>query len=72
MSLAGAKTKREYIIVDVKESGLQRRLLDMGFVPGGKIKVTAVAHGTVLVNLRGFNVALRSDAANSIMVEASE
>lgn len=50
----------------------KRRLLDLGFTPGCKIKVKSVSPlgGTVLVCIRGVSVALRKNATNSIIIEA--
>ena len=44
----------------------------MGFTPGCKIKVSGLAPfgGTVLVKIRGFDVALRKNATDFISVEA--
>ena len=72
MSLTDVNVNLEYRITEVKCGELRRHLLDMGFVPGCKIKVIGKAPfgGTVLVCLRGFNIALRENATDSIMVEA--
>lgn len=70
MKLSEIKTKNEFMITEVKDGELKRRLLDMGFVPGCKIKVMAQMSGTVLINIRGALVALRNNATDSIFVEA--
>lgn len=72
MTLTDAKVNSEYRITDVKCGELRRRLLDMGFVPDSKIKVIGKAPfgETVLICLRGINIALRENATNSILVEA--
>ncbi|MCH5164643.1 MAG: ferrous iron transport protein A [Clostridiales bacterium] len=71
MTLSDVKVNAEYVITQVKGS-VKRRLLDMGFTPGCKIKVSGLAPfgGTVLVRIRGFDVALRKNATDFITVEA--
>lgn len=72
MSLTDVKVNHEYRITYVNHGALRRRLLDMGFVPGTTIKIKGKAPfgGTVLLCLRGFDIALRKNATDSIMVEA--
>ncbi len=72
MVLSGAKLNSVYKIAEVKDGRLTRRLLDMGFTPRCKIKALGFAPfgGTVLVELRGFTVALRKSAAEYIVIEA--
>lgn len=71
MTLSDVKANQRYIITAVKDGDLRRRLLDMGFTPGCKIIALSKAPfgGTVLVCIRGINVALRKNAADSITVE---
>jgi Fe2+ transport system protein FeoA len=53
--------------------GLQRRLADMGFVPGVNVKVThSQGPGPIVVNLRGSRVALGFGVASRIMVNGRE
>ena len=72
MPLTEVKSNREYKVTQVLDGDLKRRLLDMGFVPGSKLKVVCKAPfgGTILICLRGFNIALRENATDFIMVEA--
>lgn len=70
MTLTDVKPSSEYVIVGVKEGELMRRLLDMGFVPGRKIRIAAKMGGAALVNIGEFKVALRENATDSIIVEA--
>lgn len=74
MTLLEAQTDKVYRVVEVAgDELLRRRLLDMGFTPDVNLYVVGVAPfgGTVLVSLRGFNVALREDAAALISIEAA-
>ncbi|MDD4873947.1 MAG: FeoA family protein [Dehalococcoidales bacterium] len=50
--------------------GLQRRLSDMGFTPGARIKVISKeASGPMLIELRGSRLALGRGVAQHILVE---
>ena len=73
MTLSAVKVNAEYVITEVKGLDVKRRLLDMGFTPGCKITVSALAPfgGTVLVNIRGALIALRKNATDFITVEAT-
>jgi ferrous iron transport protein A len=52
--------------------GLQRRLSDMGFTPGGKIKIISrEPNGPMLVELRGSRLALGRGVAHHILVEVT-
>ena len=71
MTLAQARTNCVYRVLGVGgEETMRRRLLDMGFTRGTAVYVGGVSPtgGTVLVGLRNFAVALRSDAAAVIKV----
>lgn len=71
-TLMQAHVNKIYRIKDVLgEGNAKRRLLDMGFTPGGEVYVAGIAPfgGTILVCLRGFSVALREDAAERIELE---
>lgn len=75
MTLAQARTNRVYRVTAIGgEATMRRRLLDMGFTKGTAIYVGGVSPtgGAVLVGLRNFAVALRSDAANVIGVREEE
>ncbi len=71
LPLISAEPNKLYSITEVRGTDNQhRRLLDMGFTPGSELFVAGVAPfgGTILVSLRGFSVALRESAAETIMV----
>lgn len=76
MTLAQARANRVYRITKVSgAAAMHRRLIDMGFTRGAAVYVGGVSPtgGAVLVGIRNFAVALRSDAAQSISVrEESE
>ena len=70
MTLSDVKVNTEYVITEVSGQNA-RRLLDMGFTPGCRIKISGVAPlgSAVLVTIRGFDVALRDNVTNFISVE---
>ncbi len=71
MTLSFARVSAEYCITEIKASPVKRRLLDMGFTSGSKIRVLAVdpLKKAMLVKLRGGEVALRKNATDFISVE---
>ncbi len=73
MTLTDAKINTCYVITEISETAVKRRLLDMGFTRGTKIKVLRLAPlgCVVLVNIRGVLMALRKNATDSISVEVS-
>lgn len=71
MTLGDAEVNKSYMIISVSGTDkTARRLMDMGFTHGCSVFVAAKAPfgGGMLVSLRGFSVALRSDAASLITV----
>ena len=59
-------------VVSIGQKGpLKRRLMDMGIPPGIGIKVVKVAPlgDPVEVNIRGYELSLRKDEAQQIIVE---
>ena len=71
--LISAEPNKLYRITEVTgEDNQHRRVVDMGFTPGSELFVAGVAPfgGTILVSLRGFSVALRESAAETIKVTA--
>jgi ferrous iron transport protein A len=59
-------------VVSIGQKGpLKRRLMDMGITPGIGIKVVKVAPlgDPVEVNIRGYELSLRKDEAQQIIVE---
>ncbi len=74
MTLLDAVTNKAYKIIGIKgQDSARRRLLDMGFTPDSFVYVAGSAPmgGAILVALRGAMIALREDAASSIVVEAA-
>lgn len=71
--MTDAKINTDYVITHIGGTALKRRLLDMGFTQGTKIKVLRLAPlgGALLVNIRGVTVALRKNAMDCISVEVS-
>lgn len=69
MTLLDAKIADKNIIDCVSGNSLiSNRLIDMGFTHGTQITVNAFAYGSVLVQLRGYTVALGSDAARKVQL----
>lgn len=59
-------------IVSIGEKGpMKRRIMDMGITPGTTIKVVKVAPlgDPIEVNVRGYELSLRKDEAQRIVVE---
>ncbi len=71
MTLSQAPINTKYQIIGINECPVKRRLLDMGFTEGSIISVLAVdpLKSTMLVRLRGGEVALRKNATDYISVE---
>ena len=63
------------VVVKVRGGGaIQRRIVDMGVVPGTKIKVQKLAplSDPMELKLKGFNLSLRKAEAEFIEVETAE
>lgn len=72
MTLADMKENQNAIILKIEsDSGLSRRLFDMGFMVGQNVSCTNVgAFGSpIAYNLRGCKVALRKKDAQKLTVE---
>ena len=56
------------------EGSIHRRILDMGVVPGTKIKMERVAPlgDPIEVKIKGYHLSLRKEEASNILVEAEE
>jgi len=52
---------------------LRRRLLDMGLVPGSEVKMERVAPlgDPIEIKVKGYNLSLRKEEAESIQVETT-
>lgn len=72
MTLRDLKPGESGTVVSIGQKGpLKRRLMDMGITPGIGIKVVKVAPlgDPVEVNIRGYELSLRKDEAQQIIVE---
>ena len=49
--------------------GLQRRLIDMGLVPGVEISVISNRGGSIIINVMGSTIAISRGIAKKIIVE---
>ncbi len=75
MDLTQVKFDKEYVIKKVKaEEPLKSRLLSFGFAKGNRVTVTeyTLTKQTYDVRIEDSQVALRSEEAESILVEDSE
>lgn len=70
--LSEIKIGQEGIVVEIAaEPGIKRRLMDMGLVPGVKVKIEKVAplgDPTDLI-VKGYHLSLRKEEASAITVE---
>lgn len=71
MTLSNARVNTVYVVTEIIGTTLKRRLLDMGFAPGSKVRALRIAPfgDTVLVYIRGIEIALRKNATDCIVVE---
>lgn len=73
-TLSELKPGEKGIIVKVSGVGaIQRRIVDMGLVPGAKFKVLKFAPlgDPMEIKIKGFNLSLRKVEAESIQVETA-
>lgn len=70
MTLKDAKIGSTVRIDSVGESELKQRLLTMGLIPGTRVEIlrTAPLGDPVAIRLRAYNLALRKDDAEKILV----
>jgi ferrous iron transport protein A len=71
MTLDEIKPDQECEIVDITSEGIMgQRLLDMGFIPGTRIKVirNAPLVDPVEFSLKGYNISLRHSEAKQVEV----
>lgn len=71
MTVSQVEQGKVYEVIKVNgDKNLKRRLLDMGITPKCRIEIAHIAPfgGTVMVGLRGFFIALRSDCASAIEI----
>lgn len=72
MKLSELSINEEHVILKVNGQGtLRHRLLEMGIIPGTKIKITKLAPlgDPLLVHLRGYELSIRKADAELIEVE---
>lgn len=72
MTLDDLKTGEEGVIVKVLGNGaFRQRLLEMGFLPGSKVRVIRYAplEDPVEYEVKGYHVALRHEEAARVLVE---
>ena len=72
MTLKEMKVGQEGTVVSIGEKGpVRRRIMDMGVTPGAIVKVIKVAPlgDPIEVNIRGYELSLRKEEANQIVVQ---
>ncbi|RLF16359.1 MAG: ferrous iron transport protein A [Thermoprotei archaeon] len=72
MKLSEASVGRSYVVVKVEGSGLtRRRLLDLGLLPGVKLRVVRLAPlgDPMEIEVRGYNLSVRKSEASQVIVE---
>lgn len=72
MTLRDLKPGESGTVVSIGEKGpMKRRIMDMGITPGTTVKVVKVAPlgDPIEVNIRGYELSLRKDEAQRIIVE---
>lgn len=72
ITLEKLKENQIGIVISVEGSGeINHRLLDMGIVPGAKIKISKAApFGDPLqIEIRGYSMCIRKETARKIIVE---
>lgn len=72
MTLRDLKPGEEGVVASLGTKGpIKRRIMDMGVTPGVTIKVIKVAPlgDPIEVNIRGYELSLRKEEANQIILE---
>jgi ferrous iron transport protein A len=72
MTLRDLKPGQSGTVTSIGEKGpMKRRLMDMGVTPGTEVKIIKVAPlgDPIEVNIRGYELSLRKDEAQRILVE---
>ena len=72
MTLDKLEIGREGIITEVGGTGALRcRLLDMGLIPGTKVKIVKIAPlgDPIELSIRGYDLSIRKDDAKNITLE---
>lgn len=72
ISLCECEKNKDYIVqkVEGESVGVSRRLSELGFCTGAKVRVSCFSalKNTILVELEGYALSLRSSIANGIKV----
>ena len=70
-ALSDLPINKECIIKDIIDPDLKQRLLEMGCIPGEKIKITRSApfNGPIAVLISNFTLSLRKEDAKNIQVD---
>ncbi|MGN0262533.1 MAG: ferrous iron transport protein A [Eggerthellaceae bacterium] len=63
-----SERKQRVVIAVTGEGDARRRLEELGFVPGAKVRVLSRAGDGVIVDIRGSRVAIDSRLADCIVV----
>lgn len=72
MTLRDLKPGESGTVASIGEKGpMRRRIMDMGVTPGTSIKVIKVAPlgDPIEINIRGYELSLRKDEAQHIVIE---
>lgn len=71
-NLAQAKIGQEHVVSAISESTLSSKLMELGLIPGCKIKVlyTAPFGDPIAIDVSGFTLSLRKDEAALILLES--
>jgi Fe2+ transport system protein FeoA len=71
MTLFDVQENTDFIIRKIRGAGtVRRRLLDIGLAPGARARLVRIApfKSAYLIELRGFSIALKCDAARLVDV----
>jgi len=74
LTLEKAVRGKKYLIREIRQSGRDLRILDLGLVPDTEIELVRVAPfgDPGQYKVRGFYLSLRKEEARNILVEAAE
>ena len=69
LSLRDLPPNTEAIIIGLAGGfGIRERLVEMGFIPGTRVRVLDIFHGSIIVEVRGTRYALSRGMAKKILV----
>ena len=68
---AGDKECLKIVKIESEQLSIKRRLLELGFLPGRKVKIAkkSLSKKTILVEIEGYLLAIRCTVAQAIFVE---